>query len=109
MKRGNTGLEYRAGVWLFRLAKENLNKWGSTTADDELARMRGLVPQSKEWLAVYARHQELLTLETLKLYAEFVISHFNDNKDPAMDPEDMFYRDDICPANSPRLRAILDE
>jgi hypothetical protein len=109
MKRGNTGLEYRAGVWLFRLAEENLNRWGSITSDDELARLRSLVPRSKEWLAVYARHQELLTLETLKLYAEYVINYFNENKDPATSPEDMFYRNDICPVNSPKLRALLVE
>jgi hypothetical protein len=43
------------------------------------------------------------------MYAEYVINNFDENKDPATIPEDMFYLNDVCPVSSSKLRALLQD
>ena len=50
-----------------------------------------------------------LNWKLLKMYDEYVINHFNENKDPATIPEDMFYLNDVCSVISWKLRALLQD
>lgn len=108
-KRSGRGLEYRAGIWLYRLAAESLKRWGALTSADEFDKLQTFTPNSRDWTASYVRYQELQTLETLKLYAEHVVRQFSDVNGEDIHPDDMFYRNDLCPISSPELFDLHNE
>jgi hypothetical protein len=109
LKRGDAGLDYRAGIWLYRLAAENLNRWSPATSEDELNKIKQSQPNSKDWIASYVRYQEIQTLETLKLYAEHVTRQVIDANREVADPEDLFYRNEFCPINSAELLQLHND
>jgi hypothetical protein len=109
LKRGEPGLEYRARIWLYRLAAENLNKWGIISSKEERNKLDRLEPNSKDWMASYVRYQEIQTLETLKLYAQYVSRQIMDANKDVTDPEDLFYRTESCPINNSDLFQLQNE
>ena len=108
-KRGQKGLEYRAGIWLYRLAAHSINKWGDTSSNIELENMENFSPYTIDWMASYVRYQELLTLETLKLYAEHVVQQVSSSQGDPIHPDDMFHRNHLCPVMGPQLTNLHNE
>jgi hypothetical protein len=109
MKRGDRSLDYRAGIWLYRMASETLRRWGSVTSKEELDKLQTIEPNSLEWMAHYVRYQELQTLEILKLFAEDVVRQINDTREEDVDPEDMFHRNELCPIDTPKSSILHNE
>jgi hypothetical protein len=97
LERGEAGMEFRARIWLYRLAAEKLKRWGTASSEDELNKIQQSKFNSKDWTASYVRYQEIQTLETLKLYAEHVARQLRDEDKEVTDPEDLFYRNEFCP------------
>jgi hypothetical protein len=111
MKKDGKGLELRAAVWMYRLSVVALQKWGSTS-EEELYKMSSHVPNSKDWVAAYVRYQEIISLETLKHLSQHVMAESAEAKTNSADevnPEDFFYRNELCPIKSPVLASLLNE
>ena len=114
LKSGGDGLEYRALVWVWRLATHGVNRYCGayeewTCSKAERSEMDSFEKNSKEWSAAYVRHQEIVALETLKEYAEHSYLEYtrNDNYDP--EAEEFFFRSTLCPADSPGLKELINE
>jgi hypothetical protein len=65
---------------------------------------------SKQWLATYFRHQEIVSLETLKQYAEHFYQEYA-RRNPNFDPEseEFFYRSTLCPTDTIGLKQLISE
>lgn len=112
LEPGNDGLEYRAMVWVWRLASHGVNEycgvydeWNCSAA--ERSHLESLEENTKEWYASYVRHQEITALEILKEFAEQ--SYLEYTKTDSYDPEseEYFFRSTLCPIDSHGLKQLL--
>jgi len=112
---GGDGLEYRALIWVWRLARHGLNQ-NCDSYDEFLCskeiylELDSLELNSKQWLATYVRHQEIVALETVIAYAEHSYGEYArsiSNFDP--ESEEFFYRSTLCPTDTPGLKQLVGE
>jgi len=112
---GGNGLEYRALIWVWRLARHGLNQ-NCDSYDEFLCskevylELDSLELNSKQWLATYVRHQEIVALETVIAYAEHSYGEYArsiSNFDP--ESEEFFYRSTLCPTDTPGLKQLVGE
>jgi len=116
LKKGGSGLEYRTHVWVWRLASDRLNRYCGadheawTCSAAERQQRHAFDEKSKEWNAAYVRYQEKVALETLREFAlqKFVdISNYAEDYNP--DADEFFYRNSLCPVDSPGLKQLIYE
>jgi hypothetical protein len=112
---GGDGLEYRALIWVWRLASHGLNP--NCNFHEEFTCSKAVHLErdsfernSKQWLATYVRHQEIVSLEILKQYAEHFYQEYakmNTNFDP--ESEEFFYRSTLCHTDTSGLKQLISE
>ena len=111
---GGDGLEYRAMIWVWRLASHGINRYCGayeewTCSAAERSEMDSFETNSKEWFAAYVRHQEVVALENLKEYAEHSYLEYTRNANYDPEAEEFFFRSTLCPADSPGLKQLIYE
>ncbi|VEU41440.1 unnamed protein product [Pseudo-nitzschia multistriata] len=114
LKSGSDGLEYRALVWVWRLAAYSLNQYCGAYEDwvcskAEHSEMEELEKYSKEWYAAYVRYQEIVTLETLKEFAQQSQLAYTKKEHYDSEADEFFFRSTLCPVDTPGLKNLIYE
>ena len=114
LKSGGDGLEYRALVWVWRLAAHSLNRYCGaydewTCSAAERSEMDTFEEKSKEWNGAYVRYQEIVALETLKEFAQQSYIEYTKNENYDSEAEEYFFRSVLCPTDSPGLKQLIYE